>query len=477
METNFQSDKYKSIQRVLWVILFANLGITAIKITLGLATGVLAVVADGFHSLVDSSSNLIGLAAVRMARRPPDERYPYGYRRFETLGALAISGLLLVAAWEIIRAIIERISTSAQPEIGPLALIIMLGTFPVNLGVVIFETREGRRLNSEILLADAAHTRSDLYVTASVILSLIGMQFGWLWLDWLVAGFVVIFILRAAFEILRDAAGSLADIAGVDPLEIEQTARKVPGVIFVHRIRSRGAADTSFVDLHVKVDPGMSTAQAHAIASEVEHRLREDLQNVVDALVHIEPAKPDEVNPWSQLSFSMRQIAEGMGLVLHDLHIHLDEKAEYEIELHLELPNNVTLGAAHKMADDFEERVQRYWPKASSIYTHLEPLNESFIVPEEDSDLQIDRQIFDYLSNRVGEQSIIEVRSRLIDGHPSAAIRFSLPADLSLMEAHACAEEIERDLLAKIPRLYRVLVHVEPSEAPENLADKGAFGS
>ena len=102
-----REDQYKPVKRVLWAVLIANLTITAVKIFLGAITGSLAVVADGFHSLVNSSSNLIGLAAIRLAGRPADERYPYGYQRFETIGALGIGGLLLVAAWEIVKSVFE----------------------------------------------------------------------------------------------------------------------------------------------------------------------------------------------------------------------------------------------------------------------------------------------------------------------------------------------------------------------------------
>ncbi|MBT6151814.1 MAG: cation diffusion facilitator family transporter, partial [Chloroflexi bacterium] len=92
---------YSAVRRVLIWILFANLAVTIVKIGLGIFTGALAVVADGFHSLVDSSSNLIGLAAIKLAGRPADDKHPYGYRRYETIGAMAIGAMLLVAAYEI----------------------------------------------------------------------------------------------------------------------------------------------------------------------------------------------------------------------------------------------------------------------------------------------------------------------------------------------------------------------------------------
>ena len=355
METIQREEHYKPVKRVLWAVLIANLMITAVKIILGAITGSLAVVADGFHSMVDSSSNLIGLAAIRLAGQPADDRYPYGYQRFETIGALGIGGLLLVAAWEIVKSVFEGFAEGAQPEINGMTFGIIALTFIVNLGVVILETRAGKRFGSQILLADAAHTRTDLFVTGSVIASLVGIWLGWNWLDLVVAGVVVVLILRAAVGILRDAGGSLADVVRVDPEVVVREAMNVPGVRYVHNVRSRGNSDAVFADLHVKVDPAMSTSQAHAVASEVERRVSANIPTIVDAIVHIEPAYQERSNVGEQIAYGLRQIAEGLGLSLHDLHIHVDPEGDYSIELDLEIGGENSLLEAHNLADEFEK--------------------------------------------------------------------------------------------------------------------------
>lgn len=102
-------------------------------------------------------------------------------------------------------------------------------TFPVNLLIVVLETRAGRRLNSQILIADATHTRTDLFITGSVLVSLLAVYLGWTWLDPLVAAVVVVLILRAAYGILRDTMNWLADASALDPDEIESLAMEVPG--------------------------------------------------------------------------------------------------------------------------------------------------------------------------------------------------------------------------------------------------------
>jgi cation diffusion facilitator family transporter len=462
---------YRAVRRVLWAVLIANLAVTVTKIILGLVTGALAVVADGFHSLVDSSSNLIGLAAIRLASRPADERHPYGYARYETLGSLAIGGMLLAAAWEIGNAIVDRFLQGGAPNITPLAFWLIALTFPVNLAIVILETRAGKRYNSEILLADATHTRTDLFVTGSVIASVAGVWLGWRWLDMLVASAVVLLILRAAFHILKNTAGWLADASVIDPEKIEEIAQKVEGVWYVHRARSRGAPAAVFVDLHVKVYPGMSTDQAHAIASEVEERVKATFPNVLDVLVHIEPGKidpaqmrgvPREQVAWQQIAYDTRHVADGMGLGIHDLHISQDHNDQYHIELHIELKGDVSLEEAHNIANVFESRVQERWPQTASIITHLEPLADEVQQPASENHLRLREQIRAYLENSFGTESILEVHARQMRGHYTTAIRLGLPGEVKLDRAHGLAEQVERDLIAQIPELDRVTVHMEP---------------
>lgn len=454
--------RYASVQRVLLAVLAANLLVTAVKIYLGFVTGALAIVADGFHSLVDSSSNLVGLFAIRMARRPADERHPYGYRRYETLGALAIGGLLLVAAWEIGTAIIGRLMSGAEPAINPVIIILMALTLPLNILIVFIETRAGKQLHSEILLADAKHTQTDLFVTVSVIFSLVGVWLGWVGIDALVAAGVVFLIMRAAFSILGDTTRWLTDANVADAAIVEEVALASPGVRFVHHIRSRGTPDAAFVDLHVKVSPEMSTAQAHAIASEVERRLVNRMPNILDALVHIEPASNDNVNPWERMANDLRSTADGMGLGAHDLHVHTDLRGAYTVEVHLEILDDISLGEAHAIADRFESRVRQRWTKIEEIITHLEPIHRKVLLPESVPDSALESQIRAILAEYVQKGQIMDVGVYQFSGHMSASVKLTLPSQLPLAEAHDISESIEADMLKNIPALQRVTVHLEP---------------
>jgi divalent metal cation (Fe/Co/Zn/Cd) transporter len=318
-------------------------------------------------------------------------------------------------------------------------------------------------LKSEILLADAAHTRTDLFVTISVLVSLIGVWLGWPWLDTVVAAFVVLLILRASFQILRNTASWLTDAGFVDPDEVESIALGVPGVLYVHRVRSRGTPDAGFIDLHVKVHPGMSTAQAHAIASEVENRLKAELSGVAEVLVHIEPGHEDELSDWERIAYDLRQIADGMALGLHDLHVHTLPEGGYAIELHLEMPGEISLRDAHQVAERFEGRVRLHWPRARSVITHLEPIATKVLktaVLMDQSELE---EIGGFVREQVGAQNLLEMQAHEVGHHRSVAFRIRMPAAATLDEAHARAEALESLLMARFPSLERVTVHAEPS--------------
>jgi len=464
MATQNRDQNLKSVHRILWMVLVANLTITIIKISLGVVTGALAVVADGFHSLVDTSSNLIGISAIRLASRPADNRHPYGYKRYETLGALAIGGFLIVAVWEIIQNLFERILHGAEPEITLMHLILISLTFPVNLGITLYETKAGNRLDSKILLADAAHTRTDLFVTGSVIASMIGVWLGLGWLDIVLASFVVILILKASVGILRDSVTSLADAVMVNPDQVRNIALGVKGVRYVHNIRSRGSHDSVFVDLHVKVDPLMSTSQAHAIASEVEDQICSQSSRIVDAIVHIEPAIIEKSSDWDYISLGLRQIADGMGLGLHDLHVHVDGVSKYSIELDLEIRGDVTISIAHKLADEFERKAQKFFPKANQIITHLEPANIEIITPVDHKQFPHTKEIENIIESSHKAVRIIDLQTRTVEDKSSLIIKLSMPSETPLADSHAKVEEMKQVIFNKFSEISRIVIHVEPAD-------------
>ena len=282
-------DRASAVSRVLFQVLVLNLIVALAKIGLGLVTGAVSVLSDGLHSLTDGASNVVALVGVKMARQPPDADHPYGHRKFETMASVAILLLLLLVLVQVVMAALERFRTPSVPSITPLSYGVMGATFLINVGVVWYERREGRRLASEVLRADAHHTQSDLFTSATVVAALIGVQLGVPALDPAAAIVVGGFIGYACWEIFKETTGILADEIVIAADDIEAVVMNIPEVVGCHHIRSRGSADHVFVDLHIWMNPAMRLDEAHRVSHVVKDRIMARYPEVKDAVIHIEP--------------------------------------------------------------------------------------------------------------------------------------------------------------------------------------------
>ena len=284
------SDRMRSIRRVLWAILFLNLAVAAAKYAYGTYSGSASMQADGIHSVFDSAGNVVGLVGIAIAARPADESHPYGHAKFETYASLVIGVLLLLAAFEVgSSAVGKLVSQSYTAHVGPMSFVVMVGTLVVNLGVTVYERRQGKLLNSEILSADAGHTLSDALVSIGVIVGLVFVSLGFPMADPIMALIVTLAILATAYDVFKHALATLSDHARIPDKDVCAAALAVPGVQDVHRVRTRGTEGEVYVDLHALVAPDMTVAEAHNLADEVELAVRERFPNVVDVLVHVEP--------------------------------------------------------------------------------------------------------------------------------------------------------------------------------------------
>ncbi len=284
------SDRAQKIRRVLWVILLANWGVAGAKLTLGLVAGSTALTADGLHSFVDGGSNIVGLVAMWFAAQPPDADHPYGHEKFEALASLAIAGMICVGMFEMGRNAIASLVSDQRPEVSTLTIAITSFTMLVNIAVTVFEGRAARRLNSTILEADAQHTRSDVFVSAAVIVSLVLSKLEVPRADGVVALLVLGFVARAAWNVVRQGVEPLADSARLDAAQVRSLVLQVAGVCGARAVRSRGMLDAVRVDLKIDVDPACTVAEGHQIASAVEAAIAAAFPRVTDVVVHVEPA-------------------------------------------------------------------------------------------------------------------------------------------------------------------------------------------
>lgn len=286
-------ERYAAVSRVLVRVLVLNLAVAVAKIVLGYATGAISVLSDGFHSLTDSASNVVALVGVRIARQPPDVDHPYGHRKFETMASVAILLFLLLVMVQVLGAAAARIISGGAPDVTTLSFVVMGATFGINVFVVYYERREGHRLSSEVLVADAHHTQSDLFTSATVIAALAAVSLGYPVLDPVAALFVAIFIGHACWDIFRETSRILADQMVIAADDIQHVVKSVPEVLGCHHIRSRGSTDHVFVDLHVWMDPNMRLEDAHRLSHVVKDRIMARYPQIKDAVIHIEPPPRD----------------------------------------------------------------------------------------------------------------------------------------------------------------------------------------
>lgn len=279
-----------AVQRVLWITLALNVLVSGGKLVVGTLSGSLSMVADGYHSLLDGANNVIGLIVTRFAYAPPDRGHPYGHRKYETSAALLLGIGLLALAYRVVEGAFDQYSREQLPEIGILNWCVIGATLTVNLFVARYESREGHRLKSPFLLADAAHTRSDIFVTLGVMASFAGARAGLAWVDPVIATAIAIFIAVLAVRILLGSFHVLTDRAAIPPEGVEGVVLAVPGVIDCREIRTRGSAGAVYVDLIVHVDGQLTLRAAHELADRIEQALRQSHPQVVDVLVHVEPA-------------------------------------------------------------------------------------------------------------------------------------------------------------------------------------------
>jgi len=276
---------------VLARVLVLNLIVVAIKLIVGLRTGALSVLGAALESSLDLLNNVVGMILVTIAARAPDETHPYGHAKFETLGALAIVTFLSISCFELLRAAVLQFRQARSPITPTLLELGVVGlTLAINALVVVYERRRGRALSSSFLVADAAHTNSDVYVTLLAIASLGLTRAGLGALDPILAVVVALIIAWNGYRILKETVPILVDERGLDSADVRRLLERIPRIAEVRSVRSRaGASGVVFAEVTVGVAGSTTVADAHAIADEVERRIAEAL-GASEVVVHIEPA-------------------------------------------------------------------------------------------------------------------------------------------------------------------------------------------
>lgn len=282
-------DNRTEVRKVLIITLLLNVFVMGLKVVVGYWTGSLSLLADALHSVTDSANNVLGLVAIKFSSPLPDREHPYGHNKFEAVGALGIAAFLGIACFEIVQGAVERIIKGGEPvRVSLIELWLLLIVLGVNIFVAFYERNVGRRVGSSILVADATHTMSDVWVTISVIGGLIGVWLGYQLLDVLLAFPVALLVFWSGWSVLKENLPWLVDQMAIAPEIIHTIAVSVPGVINCHDIASRGVIGRQvFIEMHLIVD-ARDVETAHNITEEVERQLEERF-SPVRILIHVEP--------------------------------------------------------------------------------------------------------------------------------------------------------------------------------------------
>ncbi|TAM38286.1 cation transporter [bacterium] len=283
-------EHYRKIRKILVVILVLNWAVALAKIIYGLSSRCESMAADGFHSLSDGASNIVGLIGIHFACQPVDKDHPYGHRKYETFFSLGIAALLFILAFNLAKGSIQRFNNPDVARVNIESFIIMLGTMAVNFWVMNYERKKGKLLQSDILTSDAMHTKGDIFTSISVIISLIVIKMGFPVIDHIATIIISLFIAHAGYEIMKQGQAVLCDTAAIlDVKQITDIVLRIKGVKTCHKIRSRGRIDDIYIDLHVQVDPDMHIDNAHRISYRIEEAIKSEIPGIADVVVHMEP--------------------------------------------------------------------------------------------------------------------------------------------------------------------------------------------
>lgn len=288
------------IRHVLIIVFVLNVAVASAKLGYGLWTSSVAMTADGLQSFLDGMANIVGLAGIAVAARPPDEQHQFGHQRYETLASMIIAMMMAVSVIEIVRGALGQLARGGTPRVDVGSFAVLGCTICINLGVGMWERRKARELGSDFLEADSKHTLSDVAVSLGVIGSLIAVRLGIETADALLSMVIAGIIGWAAWSIVRDASLVLTDASAVDPRALMEAILHTGGVETAHKLRSRSMGGQMLVEVDITVDPLLRVDQAHDVTTRVENSVREVAGRFAQTIIHVEPAiaphtRPDEL--------------------------------------------------------------------------------------------------------------------------------------------------------------------------------------
>jgi cation diffusion facilitator family transporter len=450
------------VRRTALFSIIAAAGLVALKLGAGIAAGSLGLLAEAAHSATDLVAALLTFFAVRVGEQPADKQHPFGHGKAEHLAALAEGSVLLVASGFIIFEAISRLASPGNHELTTtwLTFVILGVVILVDVSRATASHRAGEEHHSAALQANALHFAGDLGGSVAVLVGLVLAANGMPGADSVAALIVAVVVIFAAVRLMRENISVLMDTA---PVGAEDKARaaiaELGSAVELRRLRMRQAGGKTFADVVVAVAPDAGLAAGHAVADDVEQAITEALGDG-DVVVHVEP---------NEDSGSTRAIASAAALTVPEVReVHNVEVVRVgeslELSLHIKLPRDLSLSAAHSAAVRAEQEIHHAIPEISAVHTHIEPLAEVFDgeeVKPEDAPNAI--TALRTATEEVTGTEPVEVKLRKTGRGLVAMITVRLQGDPTLAAAHSAASHLEARAQELDPSLDEVVVHTEPA--------------
>ncbi|NJE30185.1 cation transporter [Thermococcus sp. 18S1] len=279
----------EEVYRPIWVSIIGNVLLSLLKLVVGFMYSSIALISDGVHSLSDVITSVIGYAGIRISSKPPDKSHPFGHSRFEPLVAFLIGEALIIVAYEIGRDAVYRIIEGGTIEVNSIMLGVTVLSILSKEAMFRYSVHVGRKLNSQILVADAYHHRSDALSSVAVLIGLGAQELGFMYGDSIAGLVVAVFLLKVSLDIILENVRYLTGQAPPFEVceEIKERAMAVPNVLGVHDLRAHYVGSKLHVELHIEVPPELSLKEAHDVSEEVK-RVIESLPEVEVAFVHVD---------------------------------------------------------------------------------------------------------------------------------------------------------------------------------------------
>jgi cation diffusion facilitator family transporter len=435
--------------------------LVVLKLGAGIATGSLGLISAGVESSGDVVAAILTFFAIRLGGRPADLDHPYGHRRAENLGALGEAAILIGGGVFVVIQAIGALTGGDESLDARWYVFAVIGVaLAVDASRVGVSLRTARRYESAALRSNAFHFAGDLLGSLAVLAGLIGVAAGWPAADPVAALVVAAIIFTAAARLVYENARVLMDTAPADAqARAEQAILDLGDAVELRRLRLRESGGHYFADAVVAVPPGQAIVEGHGTADAVESAVRDALPHS-DVVVHLEPRRDGLDLRDRALAVAL---AEPLVREAHDITIY-EQAGTRSVSLHLKLPADVSLDAAHEVAERIEAALAQE-PGVGDVHTHLEPLEEPLAArPDDDShpDEAERERIAGLVRGRTGRPPL-ELRLLHAVGGLVVFVSVAVPPGMSLPDAHELASRLEDDIREAQPHMQDVVVHTEPA--------------